>query len=361
MQILSALDAISPAFARTRLVLFTPFRKGRTWKLATTAYLTMMSTVFVPYFLIGLFFIGTAKQAGGSFAVTFLVSACLIATLVYLLIFYLCSQLRFAFFDIVLNRGEFIAPIWRKYSVPALKWTGFKVVLGAVVTVAVAAPLAGWIRHMIPVFAALQIKPGQTMPPQFMEAIFSFYSVIFLVEFGVGIFYLISSLLSDFIVPSLALENTTLSEAFTRLGKLIRHEPGQFTLYAALKVGLVLAGWMAQTIAFYAVILVVGLVFGLLALIVGFTLHALGVSVTVLSALGFIVAVPLYLLLVFYGMFLAIGTVMTFLEAYSLYFLGGRYPMLGDLLDRSTPPKLTYLPPSAYPAYFAPPPPPPPQ
>ena len=32
------------------------------------------------------------------------------------------------------------------------------------------------------------------------------------------------------------------------------------------------------------------------------------------------------------------GTLLTFFQAYALYFLGGRYPLLGDLLDRSTPP-----------------------
>jgi hypothetical protein len=26
------------------------------------------------------------------------------------------------------------------------------------------------------------------------------------------------------------------------------------------------------------------------------------------------------------------------MDAYAIYFLGGRYPLLGDLLDRSTPP-----------------------
>ena len=32
------------------------------------------------------------------------------------------------------------------------------------------------------------------------------------------------------------------------------------------------------------------------------------------------------------------GSALTFGQAYALYFLGGRYPLLGDLLDRSTPP-----------------------
>jgi hypothetical protein len=48
------------------------------------------------------------------------------------------------------------------------------------------------------------------------------------------------------------------------------------------------------------------------------------------------------------------GSLLTFFQAYALYFLGGRYPLLGDLLDRSTPP-----PAYAYAASFPPPAPPP--
>jgi hypothetical protein len=57
---------------------------------------------------------------------------------------------------------------------------------------------------------------------------------------------------------------------------------------------------------------------------------------------------------------LALGTGLTFMESYALYFLGGRYPMLGYLLDRSTPPPpvYSYSPP---PSYYAPPVIPPPQ
>ena len=372
MQILSALDAISPAFARTKLVLFTPFRKGRTWKLAATGYLVLLGTVFVPYFLIGLFFIPMARQAGSSAAVTILVSLCLTATAVYLVVFYLCSRLRFVFFDIVLNRGDYIAkhgvapdeadeaPAWRKYGAASFKWTAFKVILGTVVTVVLAVPIAGVVHHMIPVFAALKIQPGQPQSPQMLDAIFTMYGAFFLIYFCLGLFYLVSSLLSDFIVPSLALENTTLTEAVTRLGKLIRNEPGQFTLYAILKLGLALVGYMAQTIAFYIVILIIMLVSAIVGFLGYLFLHVLGVSPAVMAGfgvLGIVLGGILYLVATFYGMAIGIGTVMTFLESYTLYFLGGRYPMLGNLLDQSTPLKPAFAPPPAYPAYYASPPP----
>ena len=361
MQILSALDAISPAFSRTKLVLFSPFRKGRTWKLAATGYLTILGTVFLPYFLIGLFFIPMARHAGGSAAVAILVGVCLVGTLVYLVAFYLCSRLRFAFFDIVLNRGEFVAPAWRRYGPASFKWTIFKIVFGTVVAAAVAVPVAAWIRHMIPIFAAMPAHPNQQQSPQFIAALFTMYGAIFVVYIGLGFFYLISGLLSDFIVPSLALENTTLAEAFNRLGKLIRNEPGQFTLYAVLKIGLAIAGYMAQTVLFYIIILIVILLLGAVAFLGYFLLHALGVSaavMTALGALGMFLAGLLYMFVIFYVVVISVGTIMTFLESYTLYFLGGRYPMLGNLLDQSTPPRPTLTPPPGYPAYYAPPPPP---
>jgi len=355
MQILSALDAISPAFSRTKLILFSPFRKGRSWKLAVTAYLSVVGTMFIPYFLIGLFFIPMARDAGGSTAVAILVGVSLGATLIYLVLFYLCSRLGFAFFDIALNRGEFVAPAWRKYGSQSFKWTAFKVVLGTVTMGIIALPLAAWTRHMIMAFSALQLKPGQQPPPELIAAIFASYAAFFLIYLGFGILFLINSLLGNFIVPSLALENTTLTEAFQRLGKLIRNEPGQFTLYAVMKVVLAVTGYVAQMLVFYIVLFIVIIVFALIGLAAGSLLHVLGVSMPVLEIIGAALAVPIYIFLVFYLMFLAIGTVVTFMESYSLYFLGGRYPMLGDLLDRSTPPRPVYPYPPPPPSYYAPP------
>jgi hypothetical protein len=338
MQILSALDAISPAFARTKLVLFTPFRKGRTWKLSMTAYLSVLGTVFLPFTLVALFFIPLVRKTAETSAVTILLGVSITLTLVYLLIFWLCSHLRFAFFDIVLNREEFVAPAWRKYGSQAFQWSAFKVALGTLVTAAVAAPISAALHHFVDSISALQLAPGQSPSPEMMRPIFAGYAAFLLLYLGMGVFFWLSSLLSDFIVPSLALEDTTLVVAFQRLAKLIRREPGQFTAYAVLKLALAFAGYVAQAIAFYIVLLIAVIVVGLIAWIVGLILHAIGVPMTVLTVLGVILGVGLYFGLCFYGMPIAIGALLTFLEAYALYFLGGRYPMLGERLDLSTPP-----------------------
>jgi hypothetical protein len=355
MQILNALDAISPAFSRTKLVIFSPFRMGRTWKLAATAYLSIMGTMFLPYPLIAFYFIPLVHQFGGRSGVAILVSVTTAITFIYLWIFYLCSRLRFAYFDIVSNRGEFVAPAWRKYGAQSFKWTAFKVGLGTLAIAAVALPMSAYIKHLIAGVASMHLEQGQTPLAAMFTELFTGYAVILFVYLLLGLFFWGSSLLSDFIVPSLALEDTTIELAFQRLGQLIRREPGQFVLYALLKMGLAISGYIAQMIVFCTAIIVVFLVVGLVEWTLGMLLHAGGVPMAVLSVIGMIVSTLLMFFLMFYGMFLGMGTVLTFLEAYALYFLGGRYPMLGELLDRSTPP--VYRPEPVYPPYLPPSPP----
>jgi len=84
-----------------------------------------------------------------------------------------------------------------------------------------------------------------------MAAIFAGEGLIFL---GFGSLFLFSAVVSDFIVPSLALENTTIGEAFRRFFTLVRNEVGQFSVYVLLKIGLGIAGYMAQAIIFYELV-----------------------------------------------------------------------------------------------------------
>lgn len=352
MQILSALDAISPSFARTKLILFSPFRYGRTWKLCATAYLGMASSMFLPLPLLVFFFLPKIRQAGGAGVEGFAIGASLVVTLVLLGLFYLFTRIRFASFDIVLNRGEFVAPAWRKYGPQAFKWTVFKTILGTLGLVVIALPGIAFVTRFIAVISTL--KPGEQPPPEFIFGLMSGYLTVYLIF---GLYLWISSLLSDFIVPSLALEDTTLGEAFRRLGLLIRNEPGQFCAYALLKLVLAFAFIMAATLGLEVLILIVLLIVALVAGLIGLLLHAIGVPLVVLYVLGGILAFAFYILFIFYGVFIVNGTVMTFLESYTLYFLGGRYPMLGDLLTASTPPPATASPlyPQPYPP-FAPPP-----
>jgi hypothetical protein len=344
MQILSALDAISPAFARTKLVLFSPFRKGRTWKLSATAYLATAGTIFLPFPLLYLGFLPILRKTGaGTLAIWALIACVILLMALYLWIFHLCSHIRFAFFDIVLNRGEFVAPAWRKYGPQSRKFSAFKVLLGTLVTAIFAVPVVGYFHHFFAI--VWSIAPGQQPSP---DLIFGLFAGYFFAYFGFGLFFFASTLLNDFIVPTMALEDASLSEAFRRFGKFLGNEPGQFTLYALMKLILGLAGYMgAAFLAEIAFLLVMAIV-ALIAIAIGFLLHMAGVSMTVLTVLGGILAAACYFFFMGYGLPIVIGTVLTFLESYKLYFLGGRYLLLGELLERSTPPPMPYIPPPNY-------------
>jgi hypothetical protein len=353
MRPLSATECITPAIERTRLVLFTPFRMGRSWKLSATSYLTVMGVLFLPFPLIYLAFLPVAYRSGGKIMALAVTALILFATALFTWIFHLCSRLQFAYFDIMVNRGEFVAPAWRKYGPQALAWTGVKILGGSALTLVCAVPLTAYVRHLIPLFSSLPtVKPGQPPPPEFMAAMAGFYAGYFLFMLIIGAVYLVGSIFANFLIPSLALENTGLREAFRRMTELIRREPGEFAIFVLLKTGLGIAAYIGATVLWEIAFLLCSLLLGIVVFFFGFLIHLAGVPTAVLTALGIVLAVAWYLFATIYSLMLAIGPAWTFLDAFALYFLGGRYPMLGDLLDHSTPaPQIPQMYSSPYRAY----------
>lgn len=351
---LSAADCISPAISRIKLILFSPFMKGRTWKLSATGYLATAGNLFLPFPIAYLLLLPLVSGVGKPFAII-LISACVFATAVFLFLFVLFSRLQFAFFEVVLNREQFIAPLWRKHRNNYAAWTWIKVLAGLVTAAALALPIMALGRRFIPLLHTMSsLKPGELPSADFFilfyGGFFSVYAVFILLFF-------IGSLGYDFLVPSLALESVPLSEAFRRFGRLVRAEPAQFALYCLLKIVLGFVGYMGLGFAFELVLLVAFVIVGLVALLFGFLLHLAGVATGVLVGLAVAVGILLYLALFGYVMIIGTGVLVTFFESYSLYFLAGRYPLLGDLLARSTLPPQSALPQQPWnPAYYTPPP-----
>ena len=347
MQTLNALDAVTPALGRTRLVLLKPFRFGRTWKLCATAYLAFAATFFLPFPLMYLGFLPHILRSHNAAAATWLIGGVSLLMAILIALFYVCSRLEFAFFDIVLHRGTHVAPAWRKYGQQTWPWIAVKILLGVILTVVLAAPLSAYFHH---IFAfVITMKPGQPQSPAVAFQILS-------AELGVfGIFsglFLLGSLLTDFVLPSLALENTTLREAFKRFGRLIASEPGQVAGFVAMKVILGVVGYIALVAIFYVVLLI----FLILAVIVGglgyVLLHAMHVSGGVMIGLAVCFGLIGYFVLCFYCGVSMAGSLLTFLQSYALYFLGGRYPLVGEALHASTP---VVYPAYAYPYAYPPP------
>jgi hypothetical protein len=333
MRTLSATEAVKPAIARTKLLLFKPFRLGRSWKFAATAYVSTQGTFFLPFPLLAIFFLPLIHRTTESWVIWAVGPgiALLLALIVY--IFMLCSRLQFPFMDVVMNRSVFIAPLWRQYGPQARRWTRAKMLIGTIVMFLLTIPIAVivWFSYKgIPTVDA----QSQQLPVQFGAVMGS----IFLVYFGLILIVLIMSLINDFILPPLALEDAPVSNAWQSVLHLIRAEPGQIAAYAFFKILLGFIAQMACGILMEIVFFLLMFVLGLLGALLAMLLHAIHLPDIIFQIIAGITAAEMYLGFIGYAAPFANGVSIVFLEAYKLYFLGGRYAPLGDILDRTTPP-----------------------
>jgi hypothetical protein len=324
MRALSASEAISPAIDRTKSVLFQPFQKGTSWKLAATAYLAVMGNIFFPSHLA---VFGMPHQSGaagaGFFFIALLVGV--VFTIVYLLLFYVGARLQFVRFEFVLTGAKMIAPLWRKYGVCTWRWIGLKAVLSAVFLVVGAAPLFASLRFLV----THMPLPGQPPAPEFMRSFFVAYAGLMIAIFAL---LLCTSLLNDFVLPPIALENVPVSEGLRRFFELFRREPGQLIAYIFFKIILAIAAVVAMEIAIILLELIVAIPLGIAAFLGWLLLHSMGPVGQILMVAGGIVLILLFVAALFYITVGLCGCFVVFFQAYAIYFLGGRYPMLGDLL-----------------------------
>jgi hypothetical protein len=355
MRILSATEAVSPAIARTKLVLFKPFRLGRSWKFCAAAYVSAMGSFFFPFPLFALFMVPAVYREGPKWLVWTIVPAIALLLALVTFIFVLCSRIQFPVMDVVMNRSVFIAPLWRQYGPQAHRWVRAKILIGTITSLVTAIPF------VILVWAFMRgggSHLGPTTPQQVPQLVAGFYLCFFLVYGGLGLVVLVMSLLNDFMLPPLALEDAPVARAWQFVQNLVRAEPGQVALYALLKVVLGFIAQMACAVIMEIILFLLVIVLGIIGYLLGILLHAVGLPNIILEVLAIIGFSLLYLGFIGYAAPFANGVSTIFLEAYKLYFLGGRYPPLGDLLDRSTPP-LESLPPAPIYGYVPLPPSPP--
>ncbi|HWZ50839.1 MAG TPA: hypothetical protein VNW54_05185 [Granulicella sp.] len=332
MRTLSASEAIAPAVERTKAVLFQPFQIGRSWKLAATAYLAAMGGLFLPMPLTALLQHGHGSSlAAAAVAVVLRWIFGLLGAAVLFVLFYIGARLQFARFDIVLRGEKMVAPLWRRYAPVAWRWIGLKLALSAVFLALAAVPLALVLPQLT---ARLQVAPGQRPSPHLLLSLLLFEAVI-----GLAIFAMMfcSSLLDDFVLPSIALEGTPLGEALRRFGALIRSETGPFFFYLFFKALLAIACVIAMEIVILLSELLAFIPLGLLGALGWLLLHHLGPSGHILMLAGGVVLVLLFAVFAFYASLGMAGASVLFFQAYALYFLGGRYPLLGDLLEPPPP------------------------
>lgn len=350
MQPLNAIDAIAPAFTRTHQTLFHPFRIGRSWKLAASQYLGFCGAMFFPLPLVFLLI-----PASVPIPHLQMVIFSLIPTIVMLIFVYLFGRMELVCFEMIVTRAKFIAPMWRRYSARVWPWLGLKILVGTLFTLLIgallAAPLRHAIEHLIALMPMTQFPRGETPDPVAMQAamqpfiaqMVNFEGIIF------AIFLLLkipSTLLNDFVLPFFVLEDITLVEALRRGAAVFVADPLQLILYLILKPILFVIGYMIQYISTLIVMIPLVIVMVIVGLIFGISLHgAAG------GALGIVALVVGYLLFIVVTVWLTLGLagyLFALFEAYGIYFLGGRYPLLGEMLEPS--PSRPFTPPPVFPS-----------
>ena len=335
MEPLSATAAIAPAFSRVQGILFHPFRLGRSWKLAASNYLAFCGSIFVP---LPLFFVPFLLSPGIQTGKLLAVFLPLLVTLPYLILFYFGVGMGLVTFDMVVTRGQFIAPMWRRVAARIWPWAGVKFLVGIALS-ALMSPIAFMTaHHMQSAMVMVPRTPGQ--PPD-LAAVHALWATMFGVYALLFVFYFVlkiaSTLLDDFVRPFYLLEPITLRAAFACGARICMAEPGEVLLYLLMKVVLGVAGFLMQYISYFVVLLalaIVGVVLGLFGYAI---IHLVGHGNPAASKLLLIAAAALlYVVCAVVVCWYAVGSIgyiLLLLEAYGVYFLAGRYPLLGRLLD----------------------------
>jgi hypothetical protein len=359
MRPLSAIDAIGPAFGRARDVLARPFQLRTFLKIAAVAFFAEMGGGLNLNF-------GRGNSNGIhqlppgflAFHVALLVMIAFVSLVIGLILFYIGSRLQLVLLELVATRYTLISPLWRKYSSRTWRWIGLKLLfLLCVLIVLLPFAIMGvvyFMHHFHGIDSLDGLNPFAGM--QFVH-ILLFAAAAFLVLLVICVIYM---LVHDFALPFLALEDLGISHSLERLRILLVDEPGQVVLYVILRFVLGIVFSIATYIAIAIVMLLSLIPPGIIGVILWLSLHKAGTVGIVLLVACAIVGGLAYLCWALCVVFSFMGSLLTFFQAYALYFLGGRYPLLGDLLDRSTPPPAYAYPHPAPPPYQPPQPEPPP-
>lgn len=355
MRPLSASEAIGPALQRTRDFLARPFRWRTFFKLAAVAFFAEMGGNFNSNFS------NLSNRSGNgthgvppaflAFLIAFAVIIGLVSLVIGLILLYVGSRLQLVLVELVATRQSWVAPVWRRVSSTTWRWIGLKLLFFLCILL-VTLPLT------IPVilyFVHHAHDSGSFFSGLHIAQMILFIAGAILVLLAISAIYL---LVRDLALPFLALEDRSISDALGRLRAIVEAEPGQVALYVLLRILLGFVFGFVAELAVFLILLISLIPPAIVGLVLWLALHKAGpagyVALIGLAVLGGLI---FFCWAIFVGVCF-VGSVLTFGQAYALYFLGGRYPLLGDLLDRSTPP-----PAYAYPAGFPPTPPqyPPPQ
>ena len=330
---ISAVDTVSLAFEHTKRQLFRPFRF---WQWVRLAFVGLLAGELGGGG--GNFSLPRGPQAGGTPSWGGLpkidpsilagVIAVLVITgfVVFLVLMYVNSVMRFVLFDSVLTRECHIGAGWTRRQGNGWHYFLWQLVLAL-------ATFAGFVL-LIVLPAAFAFGMGWFTPPKTHVVQLVLTGIVVLALFmtymiAIAIVHVFTK---DFVIPQMALENIDAFEAWRRLWPMIRAEDKSYLVYVIVKIVLSIVAAIAIGIvtAILAVILAVPII-GIVATVV---LAAKNGALTWnVATITFAVVAGWIVLGIFFFLVSLISVpVIVFFPAYSIYFFAGRYRPLNAAL-----------------------------
>lgn len=349
---LSAIDAIAPAFNRTKRQLFQPFRFAVWARMALIAlatgefysssgwggfHYTMPSSRRNPSYIFQ-----SAVQPHWEYLKRYLPWIILGTVLLFGLAFlwaYIASVFRFILFDSVLTDRCAIKEQWREWSPQGFRFFLWKICLGLGVLLALGM-LAGAVILLL-VTTGAYLNLGHHIALLILGGVLAFLLLVGLMIVAA----LIGLFARDFVVPVMALENVGVIDGWRRVIALLGAETRAYVGYVLMKIVLV----VGSTIIFGILTLIAVILLFIPISIAGVAAYFFAKSegllwgfpaITVGIALGGAV-----LALICYLTALISAPAMVFFQAYVIDFFGSRYPELGARLAAPpAPPAPPYFP-----------------
>ena len=330
---ISAADSVSPAIQRTRDFLFRPFRWGTYLKLGLVAIITEGLGA-------NLHTQANSNHSSGHGPMIYspsdikpewiagIVFALLLAMVVSIIVFYLITRLRFAFFHCLTHNIREIGPGWRLYGSQALRFFGLNLAVGfgfLVLVVLIAIPFVKGFWRLFH-----ETAPG-TMPNigLLLALVLPLIPIILLLGLA-G--FLADMVLRDWMLPHYALDDASAGEAWMEVWDRVTSEKRQFIVYALLRIVLP----TIAAVAMFMVLLIPGIALAGAFGAFEYGIHSAFADSTGGAAVAGIALQACFGVLAFGLAVLAAiclgGPLSTGLREYALMFYGGRYQALGDVL-----------------------------
>jgi hypothetical protein len=331
MLVLSATEAIQPAFERTRDLLFRPFQLGPFLKLCTIAVLTegfsgnfnFSNHRHPAHFAATPADLHFSPALAAGFVVLGIAAVALAIGL-----FYLAVRLRFALFDCLVHQTRRIAPGWHGYRFQAFRFFLLSIGIGLIFLAVVAVILLPFLLGFLDLYRQTHAT-GHLPVAAAIALVLPLIPVFLLIMLAA---MAVDLILRDFMLPHMALDGASAGEAWAAVQSRIAREAGPFFLYAVLRILLPVAALIAMAV----VLALPGLlVFGALGLLFAGVHAAAAGAPAGIAAVALLCEVMLGALIAALALLAAIsfgGPLCIALRNYALVFYGGRYPALGDRL-----------------------------